>query len=98
MRPGEERCLMPSELLMNPRMLFSATNRDIVRRLASGPGLVQNGLASTGLLRSIHRSSLGRKVNMSMKVCIFAMAAVMSLAAVVVADEATDEYKKLMQP
>ena len=37
-------------------------------------------------------------MNMKMKVCLFAVAALMSLAAVVVADEATDEYKKLMQP
>jgi cytochrome c556 len=35
---------------------------------------------------------------MKMKLCLVALAALMSLSAAVVADEATDEYKKLMQP
>ena len=35
---------------------------------------------------------------MKIKVCLFALAALLSLSAVAVADEATDEYKKLMQP
>lgn len=35
---------------------------------------------------------------MKIKVCLFALAALMSLSAVVVADETTDEYKKVMQP
>ena len=35
---------------------------------------------------------------MKIKFWLFALAAIMSLSAAVVADEATDEYKKLMQP
>jgi hypothetical protein len=35
---------------------------------------------------------------MKTKVCLFALAALLSVAAAAVADEATDEYKKLMQP
>jgi hypothetical protein len=35
---------------------------------------------------------------MKTKVCLFAVAAILALTAAVAADEATDEYKKLMQP
>ena len=35
---------------------------------------------------------------MKMRVCLFALVAFMTVSAAVVADEATDEYKKLMQP
>jgi cytochrome c556 len=35
---------------------------------------------------------------MKIKVCLFALAAVLSLSAAVVADDASDEYRKLMQP
>lgn len=35
---------------------------------------------------------------MKIKVCLLALAAVLSVATVVVADEATDEYRQLMRP